>query len=84
MPRMERNIGHMWGNSGTVIEGGMLGKAVRFIFEKESTLVHVTNSTDPIIESLDTKVDVTLSEDEEKQKVNPNLGLKLSYIESGQ
>ena len=87
-PRMERNIGHMWGNGGTVIASEMLGKAVRSIFEQESTLVHVTNSTDPIIESLDNKVNVTLSDDENKiitQKVNPKshkeLGLKLSYIE---
>jgi hypothetical protein len=42
LPRMEINIGHMWGNGGTVIANEMLGKAVRSIFEQVSTLVHVT------------------------------------------
>ena len=42
---MERNMGKMWVNGRTVIAG--------------STLVYVTNSTDPILESLDTKVKMT-------------------------
>ena len=85
---MERNISHMWSNSGNVLAGEMLGKAVRSIFEQESSLVHVTTNYKSIHENLDTKLNVTVSKDEAKyvkQKFNPKspkeLELKHSYIE---
>ena len=67
LPRMEGNISHLWGSDGTVLAGDMLGKAVRSIFEQKSTLVNVTNSTVSIHETFDTKVNVTVSADEETE-----------------
>jgi flagellar biosynthesis/type III secretory pathway chaperone len=71
---MEGNISHLRGSGGTVLAGDMLGKVVRSIFEQKSTLANVTNTTDSIRETIDTKVNVTVSEDEEtevKQNVYP-------------